>query len=64
MVFPLDSLPAGVRAAARLLPSAALAEVLQHALRTGTHLGAQPWIVLVAWAVVLPPVAARCFRWR
>jgi ABC-2 type transport system permease protein len=64
MVFPLDSLPAGVRAAARLLPSAALAEVLQHALRSGTHLGAQPWIVLVAWAVVLPPVAARCFRWR
>jgi ABC-2 type transport system permease protein len=64
MVFPLDSLPAGVRGAARLLPSAALAEVLQHALRGGTHLGAQPWIVLVAWALVLPPVAARCFRWR
>jgi ABC-2 type transport system permease protein len=64
MVFPLDSLPSGVRAAARLLPSAALAEVLQHALRTGTHLGAQPWIVLVVWAIVLPPLAARCFRWR
>ncbi|MCU1373427.1 MAG: hypothetical protein JWO68_713, partial [Actinomycetia bacterium] len=64
MVFPLDSLPGGVRAAARLLPSAALAEVLQHALRGGTHLGAQPWVVLVVWAVVLPPIAARCFRWR
>jgi ABC-2 type transport system permease protein len=64
MVFPLDSLPGAVRSAARLLPSAALAEVLQHALRGGTHLGAQPWVVLVVWALVLPPVAARCFRWR
>jgi ABC-2 type transport system permease protein len=64
MVFPLDSLPSGVRDAARLLPSAALAEVLQHALRHGAALGAEPWIVLVAWAVVLPPLAARCFKWR
>jgi ABC-2 type transport system permease protein len=64
MVFPLDSLPGGVRDAARLLPSAALAEVLQHALRHGAALGAEPWIVLVAWAVVLPPLAARCFKWR
>lgn len=64
MVFPLDELPGGVRDAARLLPSAALAELLQHALRDGVDVGAQPWIVLVVWAVVLPPLAARCFRWR
>jgi ABC-2 type transport system permease protein len=64
MVFPLDSLPAGVQDVAELLPSAALAQVLQHALRPGAHLGGQPWLVLVVWAVVLPPVAARWFKWR
>jgi ABC-2 type transport system permease protein len=64
MVFPLDRFPSGVRAAARLLPTAALAEVLQHALRSGVHLSAEPWIVLVVWAVVMPPVAARFFRWQ
>ena len=64
MVFPLDSLPAGVQDAAKLLPSAALAEVLQHALRPGAHITAEPWFVLAVWAVVMPPVAARWFKWR
>jgi len=64
MVFPLDRLPGGVEAVAKLLPSAALAEVLQHALRPGAPGGAGPWIVLLVWAAVLPPLAARFFRWR
>jgi ABC-2 type transport system permease protein len=64
MVFPLDSLPAGVQDVAKLLPSAALAQVLQHALRHGAELGAEPWVVLLVWAVVMPPVAARWFKWR
>jgi ABC-2 type transport system permease protein len=64
MVFPLDRLPGPIEAAARLLPSAALAEVLQHALRAGADVGAEAWIVLVVWAVVMPPLAARFFRWR
>jgi len=64
MVFPLDRLPGTLEEAARLLPSAALAEVLQDALRRGAHAGAEPWIVLVVWAVALPPLAARFFRWR
>ena len=64
MVFPLDSFPSGMRAVARLLPTAALAEILQHALRSGAHISAEPWIVLVVWALVLPPLAARFFRWQ
>ena len=64
MVFPLDSLPSGLRAAAKLLPSAALGEVLQHALRAHSELPGRAWIVLVVWAVVMPPIAARCFRWK
>lgn len=64
MVFPLDELPSGVRAVAELLPSAALAEVLQHALRPDVALAGRAWVVLAAWAVVLPVLAARWFRWR
>lgn len=64
MVFPLEELPAALRSAAELLPSAALTEVLQHALRPGVGLAGRAWIVLVAWAVALPVLAARCFRWR
>jgi len=64
MIFPLDSLPSGVRAVARLLPSAALGEVLQHALREGAGLSGRAWIVLAVWALITPPVAARCFRWH
>jgi ABC-2 type transport system permease protein len=64
MVFPLDSLPGWLQGLARLLPSAALAEVLQHALRPHAALHGQAWVVLLVWALVTPPVAARCFRWR
>ena len=64
MVFPLDELPSGLRAVARLLPSAALAEILQHALRPGVDLAGRAWVVLLVWAVALPPLAARWFRWR
>jgi ABC-2 type transport system permease protein len=63
-VFPLERFPSAMRAATRLLPSSALGEILQHALRSGTHLTAEPWIVLAVWALVLPPLAARCFRWH
>lgn len=63
MVFPLDDLPGAVQAVARLLPSAALAELLQDALGRGDA-GARSWIVLAVWALVMPPLAARCFRWR
>ena len=64
MVFPLDSLPAGLRAVAKLLPSGALSEVLQHALRRHAELPGGAWVVLVVWAIVMPPIAARCFRWK
>lgn len=64
MVFPLDELPGAVQAVAELLPSAALAEILQGALGGPTDAGSRAWIVLAVWAVALPPLAARWFRWR
>ena len=63
-VFPLEKLPTGMRAVTRLLPSTALGEVLQGALRTGVDVSARPWLVLAVWAVAMPTLAARLFRWR
>jgi ABC-2 type transport system permease protein len=63
LVIPHDSLPAGVAAAASLLPVAALADLL----RAGTAGGQgslQAWAVISAWAVAAPLAAARWFRWE
>ena len=64
IVFPLDELPAALRAAAELLPVAPMAQLLRAAFSvgqvadTGRHL-----LVLVVWAALAPAVAARVFRW-
>jgi ABC-2 type transport system permease protein len=63
MVIPFAKLPAPIRAVAHGLPSGALADVLRAAL---TGMGSRPglsWVVLAAWAVVTPLVAAAAFRW-
>ena len=63
MVIPMSSLPGPLRSVAELLPSSALADVLRDSLtRAGNRVGLS-WIVLSAWAVVAPAVAARRFRW-
>lgn len=62
LVFPLDSLPGPLAAGARVLPSAALAEVLRSVLGGGV-LPAAPAVVLALWALVMPVVAAAVFRW-
>jgi len=64
MVVPLAKLPGAVRALARMLPSAALSDVLHATIGTGGHVGARPWIVLAVWAVVAPAAAAAWFRWE
>jgi len=62
MIFSLDELPGGLEQAARLLPGAALAEVLRAALVTGQAPG-RAWLTLGVWAVVAPLLAARTFHW-
>src|SRR3954462_9774194 len=53
MVIPLGKLPGGLREAARLLPAAALSDVLHASLgASGSHNTA--WLVLIAWAVAAP----------
>ncbi|MGI9119425.1 MAG: ABC transporter permease [Acidimicrobiales bacterium] len=64
MVFPLDRLPPALEAVARLLPAAALTEALGAALTAPVAAPATAWVVLAAWAVVAPALAAWRFRWE
>ncbi len=64
MVVPLHDLPSQLADVARLLPSAALSQVLRGALETthaGFPLGA--WVTLLIWAVVAPLLASLSFKW-
>ncbi|KAA0235595.1 MAG: hypothetical protein JJLCMIEE_00505 [Acidimicrobiales bacterium] len=64
MVFPLSELPDWLAALSRLLPAAALSEVVVGSLKAGAEVAGRAWIVLVIWAVALPAAAAACFRWE
>jgi ABC-2 type transport system permease protein len=64
MIIPLSALPAPVEAFAELLPAGALAQTMSAAFTPGATAGAQAWLVLLAWAVAAPLVAARLFRWE
>ncbi len=64
MVFPLDRLPSALEAVARLLPAAALAEALGAAVSAPMSVPARAWVVLAAWAVAAPALAAWRFRWE
>lgn len=64
IMIPLDELPGPLGDAASFLPSAALADVLRESLAgTGVDV-ARSWIVLAAWAIAAPVLAALTFRWE
>jgi len=63
LVISADEFPSALRSVARPLPSTALADVMRDALGSPVaHVGTS-WLVLAAWAVVAPIVAAALFRW-
>jgi ABC-2 type transport system permease protein len=64
MVVPLSELPSGLRFVAELLPSGALAEALVGTLSAAHSVPTKAWIVLAAWALLAPLIAARTFRWE
>lgn len=59
LFVPLDRLPAAIAPVARVLPAHALAEAMRGAPATG-----EAWIVLAAWAVLAPALAALTFQWE
>ena len=64
MVVPLTSLPAPLRTANRALPAAALSDALRASVGQGAAVPGRAWLVLAAWAVAAPILAARTFRWE
>lgn len=64
MVVPLSKLPGPLESVAKLLPAAALSQILHRALGTGGIFPLGSWIVLGAWALVAPLVAAATFKWE
>ncbi len=64
MVIPLDEFPPTFASFARLLPPAALTEIITGAFDRSAETSAQAWGVLAGWAVVVPPLATRLFRWE
>ena len=63
VLFPLHEL-GGLASFARLLPTAALSDVLHPTLGAGSSAPAQAWTVLALWAVAAPTVAAVSFKWE
>jgi ABC-2 type transport system permease protein len=63
MAYPLEKLPGGLEAIAKLLPAAALSETVRATL-TSEPFPIGELVVLLVWAVVAPLLAARTFRWE
>ena len=62
IVVPATSMPSVMRRIAIVLPPGAMAESLHRVLGQGMAPTSTDWIVLVAWAVLAPLLAARTFR--
>ena len=63
IVLPVDHLPAPLEAVARILPAAALSDLLRVALGTAGPVG-WPLVILATWAVAAAGLAIRTFRWE
>jgi ABC-2 type transport system permease protein len=63
MAYPLSKLPTALEWCAKALPAAALSETVRAVLSTEAFPVGE-FVVLLAWAVVMPLLAARFFRWE
>jgi len=63
MVVPFDKMPEALQAVAKVFPAAPLADVMIGSLQQGEHVHGASWLVLTAWAVVMPLLAAWRFSW-
>ncbi len=61
-LIPLDEFPGPLRGIAQLLPGSALTDLVTAAFGDGAVPG-RAWLVIAAWAIAMPLVAARTFRW-
>lgn len=63
MIVPFDEMPGALQAVAKVFPAAPLADVMIGSLQAGEHVHGASWLVLGAWAVVMPLLAAWRFSW-
>jgi ABC-2 type transport system permease protein len=63
MAYPLAKLPSLLQDFAKLLPAAALSETVR-AVLTSHPFPVGEFFVLLAWAIAMPLLAARFFRWE
>jgi len=63
MAYPLAKLPSVLQDFAKLLPAAALSETVR-AVLTSHPFPVGELFVLLAWAIAMPLLAARFFRWE
>lgn len=61
-LIPVDEFPEALRAVALALPGSALTDLVVAGFGGGTG-PARAWLVLLGWAVAMPAIAARTFRW-
>ena len=64
IAVPLSKYPHGVADVLRFLPSAALSDGLHQVLQQGHVLPWKPLVILLGWALLALPAAARWFRWE
>lgn len=64
IAIPLSRYPSAAAEVLRYLPSAALSEGLHQVLQHGGGLPVRPVLILLAWAVLALPAAARWFKWE
>lgn len=64
MIIPFSEMPGLLGNFGELLPSGALSQVLQSALRDGATASGSAWIVLAIWAILAPLAAVKFFRWE
>jgi ABC-2 type transport system permease protein len=64
MAYPLARLPAALEEVARVLPAGALSDTVRKLLTESAGFPTRSFVVLVAWAVVMPLAAMRWFRWE
>lgn len=63
IVVPIDDMPGALQVLARALPIGALSDITHATLGDGGGSGGA-WLVLAAWAIVAPALAAWRFRWE
>lgn len=63
VVVPIDDMPGAPQVVARALPIGSLSDIT-HAALDGDATPGGAWLVLLAWAVAAPAVAAWRFRWE